>query len=117
MASLPDLQRLAIDYAKRGDFGADARAVNEQLSALTPSDETVWTRLGRCHAQANEFDAAEHAYRQALRLNGQNVIANNLLQKVLRDRQFGGQGNQESGCTGFGLKYFDLLGKRRLRTR
>jgi hypothetical protein len=111
MEDFADLERRAIEHARRGDFGPAALALNQELASLAPGHEAAWTRLARCFAQAKDLDAAEHALRHVLTLNEQNTIARNLLKDVLRARQFPTTGTIQSGTTGFGLDYFDRLGQ------
>ena len=84
MADISSLQQKAVDFAKRGDFGADARAVNEELTRLEPQNEGAWTRLARCYLEAGQLGAASGALESALLLNPQNNLARSLLQEVIR---------------------------------
>lgn len=84
MADIPSLQQKAVDFAKRGDFGVDARAVNEELTRLAPENEGAWTRLARCCLEAGQLDAASGALESALLLNPHNNLARSLLQEVIR---------------------------------
>jgi tetratricopeptide (TPR) repeat protein len=107
---LADLTRRAIEYARRGDFGADALAANMQIATLAPQDENAWSRLGRCYAELQQFGAAEEALRLALALNPTNTVARNLLADVLRRRQFVPTTGTAHG-SGFRLSDFDALGR------
>ena len=78
MDHLASLEQQAIDFAKRGDFGPDARHVNEQLTTLSPSNQGAWTRLARCCLELGLLDDATSALDRALQLNPQNTIARNL---------------------------------------
>ena len=80
------LEQKAIDLAKRGDFGADARRVNEELTKLAPGNHGAWTRLARCCMELALLDEATAALDAALQLNPQNTIARNLLIEVSRRR-------------------------------
>jgi Flp pilus assembly protein TadD len=84
VADISSLQQKAFDLAKRGDFGADARAVNEELTRLEPQNEGAWTRLARCCLEAGQLAAASGALESALLLNPQNNLARSLLQEVIR---------------------------------
>lgn len=84
MADISSLQQKAFDFAKRGDFGADARAVNEELTRLEPQNEGAWTRLARCCLEAGQLADASGALESALLLNPQNNLARSLLQEVIR---------------------------------
>ena len=84
VADIPSLQQKAVDFAKRGDFGADARAVNEELTQLSPENEGAWTRLARCCLEAGQLAAASGALESALLVNPQNNLARSLLQEVIR---------------------------------
>jgi tetratricopeptide (TPR) repeat protein len=83
---LASLEQQAIEFAKRGDFGPDARTVNEQITTLAPANQGAWTRLGRCCLELGQLDAATEALDRALQLNPQNTIARNLHIEVSRRR-------------------------------
>jgi len=80
------LEQQAIDLAKRGDFGPDARTVNEQITRLAPSNQGAWTRLARCCLELGQLDDATAALDTALQLNPQNTIARNLHIEVSKRR-------------------------------
>jgi Tfp pilus assembly protein PilF len=84
VADIPSLTQKAIDYAKRGDFGTDARALNEELTRIAPDNEGAWTRLARCCLEAGQLAEASSALESALELNPQNNLARSLLQEVFR---------------------------------
>jgi hypothetical protein len=75
---LAALEHQAIEFAKRGDFGPDARSVNEQITTMAPSNQGAWTRLARCCLELGQLDDATAALDAALQLNPQNTIARNL---------------------------------------
>jgi tetratricopeptide (TPR) repeat protein len=78
------LEQKAIDYARRGDFGADARQTNEELTQLAPTNQGAWTRLARCCIELGLLDDANAALERVLELNPQNTIARSLLQESIR---------------------------------
>jgi hypothetical protein len=78
------LEQKAIDYARRGDFGADARQTNEELTQLAPTNQGAWTRLARCCIELGRLDDANAALERVLELNPQNTIARSLLQESIR---------------------------------
>jgi tetratricopeptide (TPR) repeat protein len=78
------LEQRAIDFARRGDFGVEAKQVNEELTQLAPSNQGAWTRLARCNIELGLFDDANAALERALELNPQNMIARSLLQESIR---------------------------------
>jgi hypothetical protein len=80
------LEQKAIDFAKRGEFGPDARTVNEELTRLAPANQGAWTRLARCCLELGLLDDATAALDAALQLNPQNTIARNLNAEVSRQR-------------------------------
>jgi Flp pilus assembly protein TadD len=84
VADIPSLTQKAIDYARRGDFGTDARALNEELTRIAPDNEGAWTRLARCCLEAGQLAEASNALEAALLLNPQNNLARSLLQEVIR---------------------------------
>jgi tetratricopeptide (TPR) repeat protein len=78
------LEQKAVDFAKRGDFGAEAKQVNEELANLAPSNQGAWTRLARCNIELGLYSDANAALERALELNPQNIIARSLLQESIR---------------------------------
>lgn len=80
------LEQRAIDFAKRGDFGADARTVNEELTRLDPTNQGAWTRLARCCLELGLLDESTAAADAALQINPQNTIARNLQAEVSKRR-------------------------------
>ena len=78
------LEQKAIDLAKRGDFGIDAKQTNEELARLAPTNQGAWTRLARCCIELGLLDDANAALEQVLTLNPQNTIARSLLQESIR---------------------------------
>lgn len=75
-----------MEFAKRGDFGVDARGVNEEITRLAPTNQGAWTRLARCCLELGLLDDATAALDAALQLNPQNTIARNLHIEVTRRR-------------------------------
>jgi tetratricopeptide (TPR) repeat protein len=80
------LERRAIEFAKSGNFGADALEVNRTLTELAPGNHGAWTRLARCAMELQQFEDAATALTKALELNPSNGIAKSLQQEVLRRR-------------------------------
>jgi tetratricopeptide repeat protein len=80
------LQQQAIEYAKRGDFGPDAKRVNQQLAEAAPANLGAWTRLARCCIELGQLDEATVAIDAALQLDPQNTIARNMQVDVTRRR-------------------------------
>ena len=80
------LQQSAIDYAKRGDFGADAKRVNQELAAAAPGNVGAWTRLARCCIELGQLDEATAAIDAALRIDPRNTIATNMQVDITRRR-------------------------------
>ena len=80
------LEQRAIDFARRGDFGPDARSVNEELTRVAPGNHGAWTRLARCCLELGLLDDATAALDAALLLNPQNTIARNLQIEVGKRR-------------------------------
>lgn len=81
---ISSLEQQAVDFARRGDFGADAKRVNEELAKLAPANEGAWTRLARCNIELGLLDAANDALERVLQINPQNTIARSLLQESIR---------------------------------
>lgn len=86
MTPSDSLEEQATGFARRGDFGAAARQVNEELTKAAPANAGAWTRLGRCCLELGQLDAATAALEAALQLNSQNTIASSLQQEVGRRR-------------------------------
>jgi Flp pilus assembly protein TadD len=84
VAAIAALEQKAVELARRGEFGAEARAVNHELTALAPDNPGAWTRFARCCLELGELEAANSALESALTLNPQNTIARSLLQEVVR---------------------------------
>jgi hypothetical protein len=83
---IQSLEEQATGFAKRGEFGVEARQVNEELTREAPGNAAAWTRLGRCCLELGQLDEATAALDAALQLNPQNTIASSLLQEVSRRR-------------------------------
>lgn len=81
---ITSLEQRAIDFARRGDFGVEAKQCNEELAQLAPANQGAWTRLARCNIELGLFDDANAALERALQLNPQNMIARSLLQESIR---------------------------------
>ena len=81
---ITSLEQKAIDFARRGDFGADARETNQALTELAPANQGAWTRLARCCIELGLLDDANAALEKVLELNPQNTIARSLLQESIR---------------------------------
>ena len=86
MDQLASLEQRAVEFAKRGDFGVEARGVNEEITRLAPSNQGAWTRLARCCLELGQLDDATAALDAVLQLNPQNTIARNLHIEVSRRR-------------------------------
>lgn len=78
------LEQKAVEFAKRGDFGVEAKQVNEELAQLAPSNQGAWTRLARCNIELGLYSDANAALERALELNPQNIVARSLLQESIR---------------------------------
>jgi tetratricopeptide (TPR) repeat protein len=83
---IQSLEEQATGFARRGEFGVEARQVNEELTREAPGNAGAWTRLGRCCLELGQLDEATAALDAALRLNSQNTIASSLQQEVSRRR-------------------------------
>ena len=86
MPSAAELQQRAIDYARTGNFGAEALATNLELSRIAPTNEGAWTRLSRCYLESGQLDAATMALDAVLQVNPLNTIARSLQTEVTRRR-------------------------------
>jgi hypothetical protein len=73
------LERLAKKLAQRGDWGADAEAVNSRLIEVAPRRTPAYTRLARCLRERGDMEGAEALYREVLQIDPTNPIANNFL--------------------------------------
>jgi hypothetical protein len=81
---ITSLEQKAIEFARRGDFGSEARQVNEELATLAPTNQGAWTRLARCNIELGLLDDANAALEKVLQINPQNMIARSLLQESIR---------------------------------
>ena len=81
---ISSLEQKAIDFARRGDFGTEAKQVNEELAGLAPDNQGAWTRLARCNIELGLLDDANAALEKVLQINPQNMIARSLLQESIR---------------------------------
>ncbi len=86
MPSIPELQQRAIEYAKAGDFGAQALATNLELAKIAPTNEGALTRLSRCYMEGGQLDEATATLDAAIQLNPQNTIARSLQLEVTKRR-------------------------------
>ena len=126
---ITSLEQKAIDFARRGDFGADARQTNQELTRSRPTTRARWTRLARCCIELGLLDDANAALETVLTLNPQNMIARSLLQESIRREvlaspigrasrqipreivQSRRRGAAGTGRTGFGRAQFAALGQ------
>ena len=86
MPSIQELQQRAIEYAKSGDFGAQALSTNLELAKIAPTNEGALTRLSRCYMEGGQLDEATATLDAALQLNPQNTIARSLQLEVTKRR-------------------------------
>ena len=86
MPSIQELQQRAIEYAKSGDFGAQALATNLELAKIAPTNEGALTRLSRCYMEGGQLDEATATLDAAIQLNPQNTIARSLQLEVTKRR-------------------------------
>jgi tetratricopeptide (TPR) repeat protein len=102
------LERRALELMKTSDFGDEAVRINADIVKIDPAREAAWTRLGRCHLEQRDFDAAVDALRSALSLNPLNQIATRLLAEVRKQRAMTPTAT-ERATTGFSTREFALL--------
>jgi Flp pilus assembly protein TadD len=69
-----DLKIVSLDYILLGDY-PDADKWLTRMLEWTPSDSEGWYYLGRTKYNENRFDEAVHAFQQCLKLEPQNVKA------------------------------------------
>lgn len=103
------LERQAIEYAKLGNFGPEAREINRTLAEAAPTNQGAWTRLGRCCLEMQQYDDAVAAFARALELNPSNTIAKSLHQEVLRRRALAPV--RSEAASGFTPQDFYTLGQ------
>jgi tetratricopeptide (TPR) repeat protein len=72
--SASDLKIVSLDYILLGDY-PDADKWFTKMLEWTPSDSEGWYYLGRTKYNENRFDEAVHAFQQCLKLDPQNVKA------------------------------------------
>lgn len=103
------LEKRAIEFAKLGNFGADALETNRQLTVAAPNNQGAWTRLARCCMEQQQFDEAASALVKALELNPSNNIAKSLQQEVIRRRAMAPV--RSDAASGFTPQDFYTLGQ------
>jgi hypothetical protein len=81
------LRRQSERFARVGDSGATAEAVNRRLIEIAPSRTVAYTRLARCLKERGDFAAAEALYRRVVEMEPNNVIANNNLKQLRTERE------------------------------
>jgi len=106
---MTSLESRAVEFARQGDFGADALNVNVELSTIEPGNHAVWTRLARCHMEQGQFDEAAGALDRALELNPSNGIAKSLQTEVMRRRA--ARPVVSAAASGFTPQDFHALGR------
>ena len=74
-----------LDAIKAGETGF-AIALLEQVSISAPQKEHVFTNLGLAYFKQEDYDKAERAFQQAIRLNPDDAIAYNHLGIIKRLR-------------------------------
>jgi hypothetical protein len=105
---LAALERRALELAKAGDFGPEAARINAAIAELAPTQQSAWTRLGRCHLEQRQFDEAVVALRAALSINPENAIATRLLAEVRKQRALTPTAVDRT-MTGFTAREFAIL--------
>lgn len=80
------LQARAIEFARTGDFGAQALETNLELARLAPDNQGAWTRLSRCYLERGQLDEATAVLDRVLQISPQNTIARSLQVEVSKRR-------------------------------
>jgi Flp pilus assembly protein TadD len=73
--------REAINLAILGNW-REAVGVNQNLVDVFPEDVEAYNRLGRAHTELGEYEDAEKAYRQSLKIDSYNAIAQKNIQRL-----------------------------------
>lgn len=69
--------KLGLEYFNRGAFGLAAKYFEDAV-AKTPKDASAWVGLAASYDRIGQFDLADRAYRQAIKLEGETTaILNN----------------------------------------
>ena len=105
--SFADLERHAVDFMKRGDFGEDAVNANLALTSQQPANVPALVRLGRCYLEQRRWDDAIGSLRAALGIEPSHAIATSLLSEVRKRRALSPMVAQRS--TGFTQREFVIL--------
>lgn len=71
----------AIDLAMQARW-QEAVAVNEEIIQSFPEDVESYNRLGRAYMELGQFDKAKEAYKNTVRLEPYNAIANRNLRRL-----------------------------------
>ena len=71
----------AIDLAMQARW-QDAVEVNKEIIGSFPEDVDTFNRLGRAHMELGNFALAKEAYRQSVKLDPYNAIANRNLRRL-----------------------------------
>lgn len=82
MSPIPELAKIAIDHARRGDLH-QALALAKQALAGHPGDQGLMLFIGMLHVRRMEFDQAIQHFRCAVRLAPRDPIARLELARVL----------------------------------
>jgi Flp pilus assembly protein TadD len=79
--------RLAVEHFDRGHFGIAARYFEDAVTKA-PKDASAWIGLAASYDRIGRFDLADRAYKQAIKLVGENteVLNNEGYSYMLRGR-------------------------------
>jgi len=73
--------REAINLAIQGNW-REAIKLNQDLVAMFPDDVESYNRLGRAYTELGKYEEAEKAYRQSLKIDSYNAIAQKNIQRL-----------------------------------
>lgn len=79
------LEAIALSHRRKDDWGRAARDANQRLISADPTNFGAWVRKARCERELEDFDEAEHSYREALALTAGDESRRKSVERALLD--------------------------------